>query len=485
MCKSLPVCVVGSGYVGLVAAVCLAEMGHQVTCVDNDEAKVKLLQKGGVPIFEKHLPELLAKHLGNRLLFTTNLNTAVESSAAVFIAVGTPQGDTGAADLSYVEEVVSQIAQSISGYKVIVEKSTVPAYTNEWIRRTLERFGVAPDHFDVVSNPEFLREGTAITDFLHPDRIVVGANSKRSAELLERIYAPLTNGTYYLQAGAVRGERTFKNPARLLITSAQSAEMIKHASNAFLALKISFINAVSNLAEAVHADIEDIAAGMGLDSRIGPKFLRAGIGYGGSCFPKDVAAFEWVAQQHGVKFPLLSQIREINDRQRDLFFEKVQSTLWTLRGKRLAALGLAFKADTDDIRESPALDIIQRLLHAGAAVSVYDPAAMDRAKAILPAARNMVYAKNAYAAASDADAVLILSDWKEFAEVDLARLKRVLRFPIVIDGRNMFAPRRMKEMGFNYISMGRRPDNVMPARSPSRLARAQDLPSAALSAVAG
>ncbi len=271
MSKSVSICVIGSGYVGLVAAVCFAEIGHRVTCVDNDEAKVKTLREGGVPIFEDCLPELLGRHLNRGVEFTSDLAGAVEHSEAIFIAVGTPQGETGAADLSYVEAVVSEIARHINSYKVIVEKSTVPVYTNEWISRVLYRHGVDPTSFDVVSNPEFLREGTAVIDFLHPDRIVVGANSERAAEVLRRIYAPLTTGAYYGQPGALAGPCTVSNPARLLVTSAQSAEIIKHASNAFLALKISFINAVANLAESVDADIEDIAEGMGLDSRIGPE----------------------------------------------------------------------------------------------------------------------------------------------------------------------------------------------------------------------
>jgi UDPglucose 6-dehydrogenase len=453
--KPVSICVIGSGYVGLVAAVCFAEMGHQVTCVDNDEAKVKTLREGGIPIFEDYLPELLAKHLNRGVEFTTDLRGAVERSEAIFIAVGTPQGDTGAADLSYVEAVVSGIARAITSYKVIVEKSTVPVYTNEWIRRVLHRHGVDPQSFDVVSNPEFLREGSAVIDFLHPDRIVVGADTERSAELLRRIYEPLTGGSYYAQPGAFPGACSTANPAKLLVTSAQSSEIIKHASNAFLALKISFINAVANLAEAVDADIEDISAGMGLDSRIGPKFLKAGLGYGGSCFPKDVAAFHWVAQQQGMDFRLLHEIRKINDTQRDIFFNKVRAALWTLRGKRLAALGLAFKGNTDDIRESPALDIIKKLLDAGAIVTAYDPAAMERAKEVMPPSEKLHYARDLYEAAQDADAVLILTEWKEFAEVDMVRLNQVVHFPIVIDGRNLFDPQKMISHGFTYVSMGR------------------------------
>ena len=455
MAKSVSICVIGSGYVGLVAAVCFAEMGHRVTCVDNDEAKVKMLREGGVPIFEEHLPELLGKHLGRGVDFTTDLAEAVEKNDAIFIAVGTPQGDTGAADLSYVEAVVSEIARAITGYKVIVEKSTVPVYTNEWVRRVLHRRGVEPEMFDVVSNPEFLREGTAIIDFLHPDRIVVGAGTERSADLLRRIYAPLTSGTYYEQPGALPGACSAAHPAKLLVTSAQSAEIIKHASNAFLALKISFINAVANLAETVDADIEDIAAGMGMDKRIGSKFLRAGLGYGGSCFPKDVAAFHWVAQQQGLDFQLLEDVRRINDAQRDVFFNKVRAALWTLRGKKLAALGLAFKCDTDDIRESPALEVIRKLLDAGAYITAYDPAAMDRAKEVLPPSDKMSYASNLYEAAKDADALLLLTDWKEFAEIDLPKLNQALKFPIVIDGRNLYKPQYMADHGFTYVSIGR------------------------------
>jgi len=469
MSQPVSICVIGSGYVGLVAAVCFAEIGHYVTCVDNDEDKIKVLGEGGVPIFERHLPELLQKHRGRGVVFTSDLSAAVERSEAVFIAVGTPQGETGAADLSYVEAVVSEIARSINAYKVIVEKSTVPVYTNEWIRRVLHRHGVMPQNFDVVSNPEFLREGTAIMDFLHPDRIVVGANTERAAEVLRRIYEPITGGSYYAQPDALPGRCGTSAPARLLVTSAQSAEIIKHASNAFLALKISFINAVANLAESVDADIVDIAAGMGMDSRIGSRFLRAGLGYGGSCFPKDVAAFHWVAQQQGVDFQLLQEVSKVNETQKEVFFNKVRAALWTLPGKRLAALGLAFKGGTDDIRESPAIDVIKRLLDAGACVAAYDPAAMGRAKEELPATEKMTYAANVYEAAKDADAVLILTDWKEFAEIDLTRLNQVVRFPIVIDGRNLYKPKQMLDHGFTYVSVGRPPCYQAQEGKPRRL----------------
>jgi UDPglucose 6-dehydrogenase len=476
MSNPVLICVIGSGYVGLVAAVCFAEMGHSVICVDNDEAKVKMLREGGVPIFEDQLPELLARHRGHGVQFTNDLSFAVHKCEAVFIAVGTPQGDAGAADLSYVEAVVSEIARHIHSYKVIVEKSTVPVYTNEWIQRVLHRHGVDPKSFDVVSNPEFLREGTAISDFLHPDRIVVGANSERAAELLRRIYEPLSSGSYYEKPGALAGVCSAKNPAKIVITSAQSAEIIKHASNAFLALKISFINAVANLAEAVDADIEHIAEGMGLDSRIGPKFLRAGLGYGGSCFPKDVAAFHWVAQQHGVNFQLLEEIRKINETQRDIFFNKVLSALWTLRGKKLAVLGLSFKGDTDDIRDSPAIAVIRKLLEAGATITAFDPAANERAMAVLPASDKMHYATGIYEAAKEADAVLILTDWKQFAQLDLVKLNQVVKFPIVIDGRNLYKPERMQEHGFTYVSVGRPPQYHAQQGKP-RSVRAVGVPS--------
>jgi UDPglucose 6-dehydrogenase len=457
------ICVIGSGYVGLVAAVCFAEIGHEVICVDNDASKVMLLNEGAIPIFEDHLPELVRKHFGRGVDFTTDLRRAVEQSAAVFIAVGTPQGSSGSADLSYVEAVVSEIARYISGgYKVLVEKSTVPVCTNEWITRCMLRHGVPREHFDVVSNPEFLREGTAVSDFLHPDRIVIGANNEQSANLLRRIYDPLTSGRYYAWDDALPGPLSAQNPARLLVTSAQSAELIKHASNAFLALKISFINVVANLAEVVGGDIEEIAAGMGLDSRIGSKFLRAGLGYGGSCFPKDVAAFSWVAQQQGVDFRILEEVRRVNEKQLDLFFKKVQSALWTLRGKRIAALGLSFKGGTDDIRESPAIDVIRRLLDEGCTIRAYDPAAMDRARVVLPPSESMWYTSNIYEAAEGADAVIILTDWPQFAQLDLVRLRQTMHFPVVVDGRNLYEPEHMLEHGFTYVSVGRPPMHGTP-----------------------
>jgi UDPglucose 6-dehydrogenase len=455
MSETIKIAVVGSGYVGLVAAVCFAEMGHDVICVDNDERKVAALQGGDTLIHENYLPELLERYRNTKIRFMTDLAEATRECEAIFIAVGTPQSETGDADLSYVEAVACEIARSLTSYKVIVEKSTVPVYTNEWVRRSMERNGVARHLFDVVSNPEFLREGTAVSDFLHPDRIVVGADSDRAAALLSQIYAPLTSGEYYERAEALAGSCSVAQPPPLLLTSTKSAEIIKHASNAFLAMKISFINAVSNLCEATDANVEQVARGMGLDSRIGPKFLRPGIGYGGSCFPKDVAAFRSVAEQLGLDFNLLTEVEKINGQQKKRFLNKVRSALWTLRGKRIGVLGLAFKGETDDIRESPAIELVEMLLAEGCSITAFDPAAMKRTQEILPAGSSLRYVDDAYAAAEDVDALLILTDWSEFATLDLKRLNKTLRYPIVIDGRNLYDPQVMVEHGFTYLSIGR------------------------------
>ena len=462
MSQNISIAVVGSGYVGLVAAVCFAEMGHQVICVDNDERKVAALQGGDTLIHENYLPDLLERYRNTKVRFTTDLAEATRECEAIFIAVGTPQSETGDADLSYVEAVACEIARSLTSYKVIVEKSTVPVYTNEWIRRAIERSGVARELFDVVSNPEFLREGTAVADFLHPDRIVVGADSERAAAVLNGIYAPLTTGSYYRQAGHIAGMCTVDTPPILLNTSTKSAEIIKHASNAFLAVKISFINAVSNLCEATDANVEQVAQGIGLDSRIGPKFLRPGIGYGGSCFPKDVAAFRSVAEQMGIDFSLLSEVEKINASQKKRFLNKVRSALWTLRGKRLAVLGLAFKGETDDIRESPAIDLVEMLIGEGCTIAAYDPAAMTRTEQELPAGPQLRYATDVFDAAKDADALVILTDWAEFGRIDLDLLNKTLRYPIVVDGRNLYDPAVMLQHGFTYLSIGR------PAAYPNR-----------------
>lgn len=447
------IAVIGSGYVGLVAAACFAELGHTVVCVDNDQNKLAALQRGETPIHELYLPELLQKHRGQRLTYSDSIQNAVQTSSAIFIAVGTPPLENGEADLSYVEGVAREIGLSLNGYKVIVEKSTVPVYTSEWIRRVITLSCASNGQFDVVSNPEFLREGTAVSDFLYPDRIVIGADDDRARDVLTEIYAPLTRGTYYENPDRIPEPAGSSTCARLILASAKSAELIKHASNAFLAMKISFINAVSSVCEAVGADIEQVRSGMGSDSRIGSAFLKAGIGYGGSCFPKDVAAFRSVAQQSGCSFPILDDIIDINNEQRMRFIRKIRSALWTLKGKRLGVLGLSFKGGTDDIRESPAIDIVKHLLGEGCSIVAYDPAAMTRAQEVL--AGNIRFAPGPYEAAESADALLILTDWEEFAALDLDRLRQSLRYPIVIDGRNLYSCEEMKDVGLMYVSVGR------------------------------
>src|ERR1700720_4297558 len=457
----MQIAVVGSGYVGLVAGACFADLGHDVVLVDNDQRKLAALRNGQVPIHEKFLPELLSRHRGQRLTFSDDLPAAVRGSSAIFVAVGTPPTESGEADLSYVESVAREISGGIDGYKVIVEKSTVPVYTSEWVRKIILRNGTDAESFDVASNPEFLREGTAVTDFLFPDRIVVGCDNERCANVLREIYAPLTSGSYYESAGAIPQPDRTSIPAPIIVTSTKSAEMIKHASNAFLAMKISFINAVASICESVGADVNQVTHGIGTDSRIGARFLNPGIGYGGSCFPKDVMAFRAVARDCGYDFRLLDEVMRINEDQRDRFLRKVRSALWTLRGKHLGVLGLAFKGGTDDIRESPALFLVQALLQEGCQITAYDPAAMERTQEIISS--NLKFANSAYEAAHGADALLLLTEWEEFANLDLSRLRRELKYPIVIDGRNLYDPEVMAAEGFSYYSVGRTacyPDGV-------------------------
>src|SRR5579863_8822712 len=388
------IAIVGSGYVGLVAGACFADMGHQVILVDNDQAKLAALNAGEVPIHEKFLPELLKRHRGHNLKFSDDLPAAVRASQAIFVAVGTPPTEQGEADLSFVESVARSISGAIDGYKVLVEKSTVPVYTSDWVRKIVLRNAVSPDSFDVASNPEFLREGTAVTDFLYPDRIVVGADNERCAALLREVYAPLTEGTYYQKKDAIPGPDRAQIPPPIIVTSAKSAELIKHASNAFLAMKISFINAVASICESVGANVQQVCQGIGSDNSIGSRFLNPGIGYGGSCFPKDIMAFRSVARECGYDFRLLDEVIRINEEQRQRFIRKVRSALWTLRGKRLGVLGLAFKGGTDDIRESPAVFLVQALLQEGCEICAYDPAAHERAEDALNG--NVQFAENAY-----------------------------------------------------------------------------------------
>jgi UDPglucose 6-dehydrogenase len=465
------VAVIGSGYVGLVAGACFAEIGHQVILVDNDPAKLAALHRGETPIHEEYLPELLARHRGKSLSFTDDLAAAVKQSQAIFVAVGTPQSEGGEADLSYVEGVARNVAGSVDDYKIIVGKSTVPVYTSEWVRKVMLLNGAPHGLFDVASNPEFLREGTAVVDFLYPDRIVVGADSDRGGNILRDIYKPLVDGSYYKRNDIIPGPANWPGKAQLICTSARSAELIKHASNAFLAMKISFINAVACICDSVGANIEEVRTGIGTDSRIGRQFLYPGIGYGGSCFPKDLAAFRVVAREYGYDFTLLEDVMAINVEQRRRFVRKVRRALWTLKGKRLGVLGLAFKNGTDDIRESPAIAVIRDLIAEGCSVVAYDPAANERAAEVLPDDR-VSFVKDPYEVAKAADALLVLTEWQEFKSLDLARLHAALRYPIVIDGRNLFEPLQMQEHGFIYLSIGR-PD-VVPTKEAAKFKTQQE-----------
>jgi len=454
MDSSLSIAVIGSGYVGLVAAACFAELGHQVVCVDSDKQRIAALALLQVPIAEPHLAEVLLRARLN-IRFTTDLHMAVRQSSIVFIAVGTPQTSSGGADLSFVDAVAGQIAQAIEKYTLIVTKSTVPVYTCDWIRRVIERHHVAPDQFEVAANPEFLREGQAVTDFLYPERILLGTRSASAAALLQQVYQPLLSGEYARRASAIASLKGARLRPELLLTSPETAEIIKHACNAFLATRVSFINMVANMCEQAGANVEQVAYGMGLDERIGSRYLEAGIGYGGSCLPKDIAAFRCVAAQLGVNHTLLRDVEQINAEQIQRYVDKVRSALWTLRGKRLAALGLAFKGGTDDIRASPALEVLHHLLAEGCEIAAYDPAAAAHAASTVLAGSRMRYADSVWDAAQDAEAVLILNDWPEFASLDLNRLYNVLRYPIVIDGRNLYDPQKMAAHGFTYLSMGR------------------------------
>jgi UDPglucose 6-dehydrogenase len=448
------IAVIGSGHVGLVSGACFAELGHDVTLVDNDPVKYEALQQGECPIHEKHVPELFQRHRGTRLLFSDALADSVSKAEAIFIAVGTPPDINGEADLCYVESVAREIASVIKEYKIIVGKSTVPVYTSEWVRKVMLLNGAPASLFDVASNPEFLREGTAVTDFLYPDRIVIGTDNDACAERLRLIYQPLLDGSYYRRVDSLFPHKLVKSPPPFLVTTAKSAELIKYASNAFLAMKISFINAVAAICESVGADVDQVREGIGSDSRIGRQFLSPGIGYGGSCFPKDLSAYRAVARECGYDFRLLEEVMRINNEQRERFLRKVRSVLWTLKGKRLAVLGLAFKGGTDDVRESPAVSVVRSLLDEGCKIQAYDPAAAQNARELL-GTQNIQYATSAMEAARDADALLVLTDWEEFRTIDLDRLRELLRYPIVIDGRNLFSPATMAEHGFTYTSVGR------------------------------
>jgi UDPglucose 6-dehydrogenase len=470
----MKIAVIGLGYVGLVSAACFAELGHDVMAVDNDAKRITVLQGGGVPIHEALLPELLARHCGSRLRFTASLPEAVRCSDVLFIAVGTPSSGSGDADLSYVERVAQEVAREIDSFKVIVEKSTVPVYTCERIRHVLSLNGVSPDAYDVCSNPEFLREGTAVTDFLYPDRIVIGADADLSAQVLAQIYSPLVSGRYYKAADAIPRQNCRNIPPRLIVTKAKSAELIKHASNAFLAMKISFINAVAQLCDNLGVDVSEVREGLGSDKRIGDAFLQAGIGYGGSCFPKDIKALQRAAQETGYDFSLLQEVMKINAAQHDQFLRKIRKQLWTLKGKRLGVLGLAFKGGTDDVRESPAIAVVRDLVSRGCHIVAYDPAAVNQAKELIGHLA-LEFVEDAYKAARDADALLILTDWEEFSQLDLKRMYSELKYPIVIDGRNLYDPDVMRSNGFTYVSIGR-PDAFPLNNSGTQILARRELP---------
>jgi len=431
--------VIGGGYVGLVTGACFSHLGNEVLIVEKVPQKVEMLRRGESPIYEPGLEELLKEGIGKgRLSFTTDLKEGVEFSEVIFICVGTPSLPDGSADLSQVEEVARLTAMNMNSYKLLVEKSTVPVNTHQLVKKTVLRYLRREVPFDVASNPEFLREGSAVYDFLNPDRIVVGVESERAREIMEELYRPLT-------------EKGFP----LLITDPATAELIKHASNSFLAMKISFINMVADLCEKTGADVELVAEGMGYDKRIGREFLRAGIGYGGSCFPKDVKAFIRMAEDVGVDFNLLKEVEKINLRRVDRFMEKVKRAVWTLKDKRVAVWGLSFKPNTDDIREAPSLKVIPQLLKEGAKVRAYDPKAVQNFSRVFPEGEDLIYTDDKYEAVRDAEVLLILTEWEEFAKADMVKVRELMALPIVVDGRNVFDPRRMRELGFEYFSIGR------------------------------
>jgi len=447
----MDVCVIGVGYVGLVTAACLAHAGHSVIGVDDDREKIELLQGGKLPIYEPFLNELIAQGVGEgRLRFTESVAEGVRPSTVVFICVGTPPLENGEADLSAIEDVVRRIAEVTEGRKVIVEKSTVPVQTGVWIEKTLNPFGRgAGGRFVVASNPEFLREGSGVEDFLHPDRIVIGVEHHEEEQVLRALYDPIIRGTFPCpvhQPCSPRREVPF------LVTDIASAELIKHASNSFLAVKISYINLIADLCERVGADVEKVAEGMGLDRRIGRAFLDAGIGFGGFCLPKDVQAFVRIGEKHGVDLRLLKEVERINEERVDVVIRKLRDHLSVLRGKVIAVLGLSFKPNTDDIRFAPALEIIRRLLIEEAKVKTYDPKAMPRVRKILG---SVAFCADPYEALDGADAAVIATEWEEFRSLDLRRVKERMRQPVIIDGRNILDPRVMESLGIEYSSMGR------------------------------
>jgi UDPglucose 6-dehydrogenase len=431
------ICVVGTGYVGLVTGACFAEFGLRVTCVDKDQAKIEALKNGVIPIYEPGLGEMVKKNLREgHLAFSTDLGLAVENSLVIFIAVGTPSREDGSADLSYVEAVAEGIAQHLNGYKVIVTKSTVPVGTGERLREIIGGVRKEKVDFDVVSNPEFLREGSAIEDFMRPNRVVIGAESPQAIAILKDLYRPL-----YL----------IETP--FIITDIPTAEMIKYASNAFLATKVSFINEIANLCELMGADVHQVAKGMGLDGRIGSKFLHPGPGFGGSCFPKDAQALSSLARNKGYAFEIIDAVLRVNARQQKLMVEKISRMVGNLNGKTLGILGLAFKPNTNDLRESPAIGIVKALLQSGARVRAYDPAAMEEAKKVL---HGVIFCQDAYDTAKGCDGLILATEWNQLRNLDLERMKEALKQPVFIDLRNVYDPTKMAELGFRYAGVGRK-----------------------------
>lgn len=425
--------IIGTGYVGLVTGTCFAEAGHQVICVDKDPGKIKLLQAGGMPIYEPGLEELVKKNVAaQRLSFTNSTQEGVVKSDIVFIAVPTPPQPDGSVDLSFMESVSREIAQSMTSYKIVVDKSTVPVQTGEKVAETIKRYCKARVDFDVVSNPEFLREGFAVEDFMKPDRVVIGVRSQRPVQAIKQVYEPFH--------------------APIIVTDISSAELIKHAANSFLALKISYINAISVICEATGANVQEVANGIGLDTRIGRRFLDAGLGFGGSCFPKDLSAFIKISEQLGYDFRLLKEVQRINAEQMDRFIKKIEQTLWVLKDKTIGVLGLAFKQNTDDVRLSPAIELCERLQREGAQLRVHDPAAMDKAKAVL---RNVTYVEKMDDVAEGCDALVVATEWPQFRKLDLERARKALSHPILFDGRNLFDREEMEKLGFIYKSVGR------------------------------
>jgi len=429
----LKITIIGTGYVGLTTGVCLSHLGHQVVCVDNDVEKIKLLKQGISPIYEPGLEELLKEGMEKGTLsFTDSIEEGTKHGLAIFICVGTPPREDGSADLSSIEFVATRVAETMEEYKLIIEKSTVPVQTGLKLKTTIELNNKRGIEFDVASNPEFLREGSAIKDFLYPDRIVIGVENERAEKLMREIYE--------------------KIDAPFIVTNIQSAEIIKHASNSFLAMKISYINAVSMVCEKAGADVKEVARGMGLDHRIGKEFLNAGIGFGGFCFPKDLKAFIKISEDLGYHMNLLREVLKINQEIREYFITKVRDLLWNIKGKKIAILGLSFKPNTDDIREAPSIYIIKQLLKEGANISAYDPAAMEKMKKIFP---DIDYKENPYDTLGDANALLILTEWEEFKNLDLERVKNLMKTPIIVDGRNIFEPDEMEKLGFIYRGIGR------------------------------